>query len=128
MAFREVDPGPAPEVGNFHKFNAIGDRLAGVFLSYEKAQGKYGPEHRYTFKNKEGVHTVTANFDLKRRLEKADLKPGYKVIIQYVADIPNQDPTKSAMRQFKVLVDDDVKAQPKPDPKPAADDLDDIPF
>lgn len=105
MAFKEIDPGPAP-TGSFYKFKAIGDKFAGVFVSKEIVNKFEKPAHEYTFKNKEGVHTITANYDLRRRLDKADLKPGFKVLITFASELPPEKPGHSAMKQFKVLVDD----------------------
>jgi hypothetical protein len=126
MAFQEVKVDDAGELGSFFKFNAIGDKLLGVFVSYEEAQGTYGPEKRYTLKNREGLHTVTANFDLNRRLQAAQLQPGHAVKITHTGVLPNKDPSKSGMKQFKVEVDRDFKMPGAPPPPPVAND--DIPF
>lgn len=125
MAFREVDPGPAPVTGKFVKLAAIGDKLGGIYVGHEEAEGKFGTENRYSIRTKEGVSTISANYDLHRRMQKAikdGLIPGHKVIITYSHDVPNQDPQKSAMRGHKVLVDTDAIVAPPP-PKPA-DDVD----
>jgi hypothetical protein len=116
---------------SFVKFNAIGDRFAGVFCSVAEITNNFGKkQNEYTFKNKEGTHVVSANFDLERRLKKIGLKPGYKVIITYEKDLPSEDPTRSPMRLFKVQFDSTVTAPAAkaPPPKPAADELDDVEF
>lgn len=132
MAFKEVAVDPVEQSGTFFKFNAIGDRLLGVFLRTEKRTVTFRPDEgprevtTYFFRTKEGDVSLDPTVDLARRFEKAQLKPGYKVIATYVADIPNANPARSAMKQFKLLVDDEVSA-PKA-PPPPADDFDDIPF
>lgn len=127
MAFKEVDPGPMPDMDSkFYSFKAIGDRFAGVYVSQETGFNKFGKSQTtYTFKNKEGTWKISANYDLNRRLQKAALQPGYKVLITYVTDMPIEG-QNTAMKQFKVLVDDDVKPaapKPPPPPPPAEDDF-----
>lgn len=121
MAYVEVDPGPMPESGKFVKFAAVGDKHGGIFVSHETAMNKFDKEeHRYTFKNKEGLFTITANYDLNRRLQKAQLQPGHAVIMTYVSDLPSKTEGYSPMKMFKVVVDTDPK---KPAPKaPVVDD------
>jgi len=133
MAYREIDPGPIPE-GNFANFKAIGDKHAGIFISGpEEFTNNFGrKQNRWHFKNKDGPFSIDANFDLDRRLVAAQLKPGHKVIMTYVADLPSTKAGQSPMRQHKVMVDDAppaaaVKAPPPP-PPPAGDELDDIPL
>lgn len=133
MAFREVDVDPAEAAGEFFKFNAIGDKFAGVFLRTAKRTVQFndGPKEltTYYFRTRAGDVSLDPTVDLARRLEKAQLKPGYKVIATYVADIPNANPNRSPMKQYKLLVDDEIAA-PKAPPPPAAaaSDFDDIPF
>lgn len=133
MAFREIDPGPAPVVpDNTKKFEAVGDKFAGLFVSFASRTHDFGQGDRvlneYIFKDKTGaIVQITANYDLHRRLQKADLKPGYKVIITYASDLPPKKAGHSPMKQFKVLVDDGADAAPPPPPKPAVSD-DDLPF
>lgn len=110
MAFKEVEADPH-ESSSFFKFNAIGDKFAGVFKSYSQKDGTYGPEHNYVFQTKEGAITVNAKTDLHKKLQKAALKPGYKVIASYASDLDTGKP--SPMKIFKVLVDSEVAA-PKP--------------
>src|SRR5690606_19816305 len=106
---------------DFVRFNAIGDRYAGVFISVTETTGRFGPESHYLFRGKEGDFIIRPNFDLKRRLEKAELKPGHKVLVTLVAQIPNRDPQKSPMNQFKVMVDASSTAVPAArTPPPAA--------
>jgi len=131
MAFKEVDVPPAESAGEFFKFNAIGDRFAGVFIRTAKRTVQFSDGAKelttYYFRTKTGDVSIDPTVDLARRFEKAQLQPGYKVIATYVADIPNADPKRSAMKQYKLLVDDEVAA-PKPPPPPASDFDDDIPF
>lgn len=104
MAFREITVDET-DTGNktFKKFEAIGDKHAGVFVSKARVDGKFGPKDEYTFKNKEGEFTITPGADLGKRLEKAALVPGDKVIMSYVADKEIGKP--SPMKVFKVLVE-----------------------
>ncbi len=134
MAYREIphDEQAASGPANYFKFNAIGDKLGGVFVSCR--QGNYGMD--YTFRNKTGEHVVTVKGALQKQLEKADLEPGFKVIIEYVRNQPMLDKNGQVktdehgvpfnpMKVYKVLVDDSpASAAPKPAPKPApaADD------
>lgn len=141
MAFREVDlteEERAALSGSFFKFNAIGDRLAGKFLSTRPSTGTYAKPGQldYTFrhKNAEGVIedvTLTPPADLAAKLKKAALQPGWKVSITYTSDLPTGK--ESPMKVFKLLVDDSPAAAPaaaapppKPQPKPAPspDDID----
>jgi hypothetical protein len=103
MAFREVTVDET-ENKTYFKFNAIGDRLAGVFVSATTVDGQFGPRREYVFKTKDaGTVTLTPSTDLARKLEKAGLAPGAKVIATYTAD---KDIGKaSPMKMFKVLVD-----------------------
>lgn len=124
MAMREVvidETGPK----NFFKFQAIGDTLAGFYVGKSTDKDKYG-KTQYTFRDPQGVdHTVSATYDLERRLEKAiedGLKKGNKVLMKYSSDLPTgQD---SPMKMYTVKWDDTVF--PLPEPKKAApkDDID----
>jgi hypothetical protein len=87
MAFREIEPDP---LAKFFKFEAIGDRLMGVFVRYEKRTANFndGPKEveEYTFRDQKGeLWTITAGGSLAGQLRKAQLKPGYKVLIQFKA-------------------------------------------
>lgn len=129
MAFVEIEVDPA-EGGEFFRFNAIGDRLLGVFVSFEAKKGNFDKlDQNYTFRTKEGVVTVSASANLAMKLEKAALKPGHRVMVTYTGDLAATKPGFSAMKIFKVLVDSDPQtlAKPKPPPPPpAGDEFDDI--
>lgn len=131
MAFREVEVDPVDEV-DFYKFNAIGDRFVGLFLRQTKKTITFDSGSRevdeYVFRNREGEFAITANYDLKRRLEKAALKPGYAVRITYVADIPPRKEGFSPMRQFRVEVDESPQLGQRTPPPPPQPVDDDIPF
>ncbi len=122
MAFRDVDP-PAPEnAGNYYKFKAMGDRLAGVFLSAKMTTGKFGDKMEYKFKTAAGEVTFTPPTDAARKLEAAELQPGHKVIITWTGekDIGKGMP----MKLFRVQVDGEAKKPPapaKPAPEPGSD-------
>ncbi len=138
MAFVEIEVDET-EQANFFKFNAIGERFVGVFVS--SAMGKAGEYEgraiasklEYSFRTKEGVQTIAPPTNLAMKLEKAALKPGHKVLITYEKDIPPTKPGYSAMKFFKVLVDSApaaaaAPAAPKPAPPPVVDEFADIPF
>lgn len=138
MAFREVELTEEERAAmgtRYKKFEAIGDRIAGLFVSVQDRQGKFGPETVYTFrtKNEQGqVEDIAlssgGNTDAAIKLSKAGLKPGNKVIVAFTGtrDVGKTSP----MKLFKVQVDDSVTPLPsvsaaKPAaPKPA----DDTPF
>lgn len=129
MAYREVDPGPAPENDEFFNFKAIGDKFVGRYQRKEEVTNNFGKEQtRYHFKTKDGPIAIDANYDLKRRLEAASLIAGVtKCMITFTGIAPNKDPGKSGMKLFKLLVDDTpptAAAAPPPPPPPAADDID----
>lgn len=126
MAYVEVDPGPMTESGAFIKFTAIGDKCHGLYVGYTEEKNNFDKvEKRYQFKNKEGLFTVAANYDLDRRLKKANLQPGHAVIITYVSDLAAKTEGYSPMKQFKVLVDTNPVKQA---PKPVVTGEDDLPF
>lgn len=136
MAFKEVELSDAEKAalgGKFKKFEAIGDRLAGVFVRQEDRQGKFGPETVFVFrcKNESGVIEEVSlssggHTDAAVKLRKAALKPGNKVMISYASalDVGKQHP----MKLFKVLVDTETttaSTMPAPAPKPVVpDDVD----
>ncbi len=116
MAYKEIQPDPYEEK-EFFKFNAIGDKFVGLYVSQK--EGKYGMD--FTFKNRKGEFVVTAKGGLKAHFDKAALKPGYLVRCTFTAtkDIGKESP----MRLFKVEVDDAPTvsaAAAAPAPKPAA--------
>lgn len=147
MAFKEVElteEERAALSGTFFKFNAIGDRLAGIYVGKRPTTGigaNSGKED-YTFKTKnaEGAieqQTLTPPTSLAQQLKKAErdglLVAGRKVVIQFVSEVDVGK--ESPMKQFKLLVDDGAAspanagtkpAAPKPAPKPAPvpDDFD----
>jgi hypothetical protein len=125
MAYKEIDPGPAPEMGDFYKFTAIGQKFAGIFVRFEVAEGTYGKENRWTFRNKDGAFTITANFDLHRRFVKAALDPNKvgsrKVLVEYLKDAQAK-PGQSGMKIFSLKVHDEIPEAP------AAPVDSDIPF
>jgi hypothetical protein len=127
VAYKEVkvsDEELKSSNGEFFKFQAIGDKFEGEFVSSATRVNNFGKtEQNYTFKRiPDGkLCTITANKDLNVRLTKAALRPGMKVFIKYVKDIPIPNQT-SPMRSFVVGVDDGAAAPPPPPP------ADDIPF
>lgn len=141
MAFVDVDPSApvAPPGGKFHKFEKIGDKLHGLFVRHEQGKNQFEKtEDRYVFKTKDTATgqfvdtTVGANYDLNRRMQKAlkegTIKPGYKVIVQFVGEMPIEGQTKP-MRVFKVVAEAPgtapaAPAAPPPPPPPG----DDIPW
>lgn len=114
MAFVEIeDEGPGD--GNFHKFEAIGDRLDGYFLKDAPSTAPFAKsgDSDYFFLTKEGVESVLPQVSLKRQLKTAkaggQLKPGSKVQIVYASDLDTGKETP--MKVFKLLVDPDVKPE-----------------
>lgn len=150
MAYKEIVlTEEEMKAGNssYVKFDAIGTKFAGIFLSTATREVTFPGQTKprtvtdYQFKNKEGVHTLSAPYDLDRKLKKAALKPGYKVAMVFTGEVPPEDPSKSAMKLFKVLVDDEIgpaaaaapkppPPAPKPQPPPpsAGSEFDDIPY
>ncbi len=117
MAFQEIPDEPYEE-RTFFRFNAVGDKFVGLYVSQK--EGTYGTD--YTFRNKEGQFVVTGKGALKAKLDKAGLKPGYLVRATFTGtkDVGKDSP----MRLIKVEVDNDpAKPAPKP-PPPPADDFD----
>jgi hypothetical protein len=127
MAYKEIDPGPAPEMGTFYKFTAIGQKFAGIFVSFSTEEGNFGKENRWVFRNKDGPFTITANFDLHRRLLKADLRPGHKALIEYLKDAPAK-PGQSGMKLFSLKVDSDPSTPAVETPANATPPANDLPF
>ena len=130
MAFKEVELSAEEQASSgqtFFKFSAIGDRMAGVFISSKVVAGKFGEKREYLFRTREGNVALTPPTDAARKLEKANLKPGWKVIVTYTGDrdVGKEQP----MKQFKVLVDTEIGAPvAAPAPVVAAPAVDDLPF
>lgn len=144
MAFREVElteEERAAMSGAYFKFNAIGDRIVGRFISTRPSTGTFAKPGQldYTIRHKNAETgaiedvTLTPPADLAAKLKKAQLKPGWKVSITYSSDVDVGK--ESPMKVFKLLVDDsDAPAAakpaappapaPKPKPAPAPDDID----
>lgn len=136
MAFEEValsEEEKAALGGTFVRFNAIGDKFPGVFVRTQPATGQFAKPNvpSYVFKGKKEDGSLAEficdpNPDLAPRLAKAALKPGNRVIIQYVSDLDTGK--EKPLKQFKLLVDRSTAAPaPKP-PPPPADPFDDIPL
>lgn len=149
MAYKEIvltEEEQKAGSSNYVKFSAIGDKFAGVFVNTNTREVTFpGQKPRnvtdYVFKNREGTHILSAPFDLDRKLKKAALRPGYKVAMVFTGEVAPEDPSKSAMKLFKVLVDDEISSTstaaaapkppppaPKPPPPSAGSEFDDIPF
>jgi hypothetical protein len=143
MAFRESDPGPMPELGTFFKYQAIGDKVAGVYQGVREVDSnlpdRAGKKDQiYSFRargadGKIGIVDVTANYDFHRRMQAAmkdGLKPGHKVIATYTHEIPAKQAGFSPMKGFKILWDDAAPSAPAtpppPPPKPADDPFEGI--
>lgn len=121
MAYRDVTWSQEEDGGSFYKFDQIGQKFLGRFLSskVERNERFNKDETRFTFKtaiidpntNQQVVEVVTlpSFTDLDRKLKKANLKAGWKVRITYTGEIDVGQQSK--MKQFKVEVDDDIPAQ-----------------
>lgn len=144
MAFREITltEEEMQGGGNYWKANAIGDKFGGLFLRTQESTGQFKrTEWIFRVKNADGTVSelnFSAPTDADRKLKKANLKPGHKVIVKYTSDLPMGE-GKSPMKIFSVMVDDSAPAlaapkpapvpAPKPPaPAPAADPLDDVAF
>ncbi len=120
--------------GDFFKFDALGTKLTARFVSFVAKKGNFEKlEQHYTFRTKAGDVVVNAPTHLARTLEKAALKPGHAVMMEYVRDLPPTREGYSPMKIFKVLVDSappkpGAAKPPPPPPVPEADPLDDIPY
>lgn len=138
MAFRDVELTEEERAAlgaKFKKFDAIGDRVGGLFVKREERNGRYGKETVYTIRTKNEAGVIEdisissgGNSDAVLKLEKAGLKQGNKVIVAFTGtrDVGKQHP----MKLFKVQVDDSVTPLPPLSaPKPASPKpTDDIPF
>lgn len=135
------------EGGEFFKFDAIGTKLSGVFLSKAMdSSGKYGPKMAYNFRTAAGEVKVNPPVLLERAFESvndgAGLAAGDGVIATYVKDIPptkaGNNPTKGFTMKFECAADGNARRKaaakagasaPKPPPPPPpADELEDIPL
>ncbi len=111
MAYQEIeDDGPS---GQFFKFNAIGDKIAGLYVGHRPATGTYAKPNdlEHMILQRDGLWILTPPTDAARKLLKAErdgsLKPGASVMLSYSGDkdVGQQSP----MKMIKVLVDPEVK-------------------
>ena len=135
MAFEEVtlsEEERAALGSTFFKFSAIGESLAGIFVSKRPSTGQYAKGDDYVFRVKDkatgaiGEVVLSPPTDLAQKLKKADPKPGNKMIMTYTGDLDVQK--ASPMKQFKLLIDRSASAVPAAAPKPAPKPEDDINF
>lgn len=133
MAFRDVSANPEEmgEGAEYPKFNALGDKVAGLFIETYEQDDQFNPGKKrlnYKFKGRKadgtpGTLIITPTAHLARSLDGAQLKRGDKVIMELIAE---KDVGKdSPMKIFKVLVEDGKPgaapaAQAKPVARPAA--------
>lgn len=141
MAWEEVKLDSAEDAAigqgaQFYKFTAIGQKLVARVVGFETRKNSYGREERslrLKTKNDAGVtievlHTPGAH--LEAQVNKANLRPGNAVLIQYTGDRVIEGKDKP-MRLFSLKVDRSAApgaaapaAQPKPTPAPVpADDI-----
>lgn len=106
MAFVEVEEDEYVPKGQFLKmrevFGKIGDKFTGIFVGASESKGQYGGTD-YNFKTDKGVACLTIKGALHAQLQKAQLKGGECVGIQYKAD--KDIGKESPMKQFKLMVD-----------------------
>lgn len=120
MAMREVvvtEEERKAAGGKFFKFNAIGDKLVGRYVS--RKEGKFGFE--YTFKTDDGEKTHSPGKNLAPKLEKAlreGLKPGMLCVAKFTSTLDTGQASPMAVIAFAY--------DPESLPKPAADE--DVPF
>lgn len=143
MAFKKIEiPDDDAPQKNYFKFVAVGDRLAGVYLSHVAESGQYKrPEYTFRVKGADGRPaevSVNPPTRLAMALEKANLKKGHKVIMTLTGE--KDTGKESKLKLFEVMVDDAIAAAAgaaapkpapvaaKPPPPPAGDEFDDIPF
>lgn len=115
--------------GNFWTPKAIGNKIAGRFISVTQRQNPFGKtDNNYTFKVlKEDGKTpeevvFTAPQDAHAKLKKAALKPGDGVRITYIANGEIYAEGKPPAKLFRVEVSDSpapAATTPPPAPKPA---------
>lgn len=114
------------------KFTSIGDKVRGLFISYEENQpGNFGPENILTLRTKEGEVLVNCKSDLARKLGGNVEKIVGKVLeITYTEDRPIKG-RPQPMKVFDVDVSEPKNGAAAPPPKPApvaATYADDEPF
>lgn len=120
--------------GTFFKFNAIGDKLIGLYVSKKErpAHGEFKASTEYTFKNKSGMITLTPPAALQKRLTAAEASddPLMKLIPMKSVCLMEFTSTKDIgqpqpMKIVSLKIDNERAAakQPPPPPPPAEDDI-----
>ena len=139
MAMRTVEIDETEEVmveRTFVKFNEIGDKCGGFFISKDIREKTFGNETKtvteYTIRSKEGVdQIVTGSKDLDKRMEAANPQRGNPVLIKLKARKPVPG-FQSQKKIFDVAVDNDLVRIPEPKlwkpEETAAAPADDLPF
>lgn len=128
MAWRTVEVEDEVPRGNWVRWTNPGESRVGIYQGKAAATSKEGkPKTDYMFKDHDGLYTITANYDLNRRMTKAlveGLKAGHLVKVTYVKDAAPYAEGQSPMKVFSVAVDPDYKPKAAaPQPPPADDDL-----
>ena len=116
----------APTVSKYIKFQTIGDKVRGLFVSYEEnVAGTFGPENVLMLKTKDGEVKVSCkgNSNLARKLgANVDKIVGKVLEITYVSDLKIAG-RPQPMKVFDVDVSEPKAGTPKPAPKPVAPDM-----
>ncbi len=105
-SFEEIEAeGEPPELGEFVKFQQLGDSLEGVLKERRQFRSQFkGKEQTvYDIETPDGLFTVTGNWDLNNKMDK--VRTGSFLRITYVGDKPMENrPDFTPMRIFKVEV------------------------
>jgi hypothetical protein len=121
--------------GEYYKFKSIGEKLLAVFVSSSPSSGQYAKpgDVDYTLKTRGADGKVkevkfTPRHNLAKQMAKAQLKPGYRVLITYTEDVDVGK--ESPMRVYSFQFDASPQAAKPPPPPPPSREPgdDDLPF
>lgn len=92
-----------PELGEFVKFEVVGDSLSGVYERNRKYTSQMaGEQTLYDIRTPDGLFTITGNWDLNEKMKK--LRSGSFIRVTYVDDKPMAREGFSPMRIYRVEV------------------------
>jgi hypothetical protein len=119
MGFVEVR---APEQ---FKFSTPGQKIQGVLVSMASHTVKGKKVLQYTVRKENGDRvTFLATWDLARKIERRAL--GHPIYVEFVGDHDSIESNGNKAKVFRVMVDDDTKAEQVADEVEITDD--DVPF
>lgn len=101
--FQEIKSDTEPaELGEFVKFNSIGDSLTGLYEGTRMFKSRLAGEQQvYDVRTQDGLFTITGNWDLNEKMGK--VRAGAWIRVTYVDDKPMRQGL-TPMRIFKVEV------------------------